>query len=268
MVIKTTEIYVTPEMAREYLLKSEGNRRLNQPRIDGYIRDLISKKWFVGDTIKFNEEGMLIDGHHRLRAVSQSGIPAPFLVTTGLPKNSVNGINLAIPWRPDQISKVDGNQFSRLHFTMARILEYGPTPTARFILTYSEHLSLVLKYEQALNFSAKLNSGHHRFLNSIILAVIARAFYSVQSERLTTFAEVMQTGEVVSVNNDSAAIRLRNFMISGKDLGHSIDRLELYKRAENALWHFCKCHYVKSLKPAHQEMFPLKLNERGEVVPA
>ncbi len=263
-------VYVTPELAKHWLSLSEGNRTENQGDIEAYARDIRSGNWFLGDTAKFDTEGVFYDGHHRLMGIILAEIPAPICVQVGMPVNSRRGVNLARRWRPDQISKGEGESFSRLHFGVARIIELGGNHAggSRIHLTYTEHRGLILKYEEGINFAVKLNAGHGAFLTTSVLSVIARAYYSQDHARLEAFANVLKTGEVVSVSDDSAAIRLRNFIISGMALGHNIDRRELYRRCENALWHFCKRHPIKTLRPATEEMFPLKLNDDLQVVPA
>jgi hypothetical protein len=268
---KTTLREISPEIAEEYLSKSEGNRKLNKYRVAMYIRDLQKGNWGIGDTIKFDVNGILIDGHHRLTAVLQSGITARFLVTTGLPPESRSFINLATPWKLSEISKVAGHAFSQQHFAVAKILEFGLNGgvqnTRKSSTSYTENLTLVQKYAPALTFAIKHCVGK-KYAPAPVMAVVARAFYSQDTNRLIQFVDVLSSGIPISAKEDTAAIRLRNFIINSREAGHMMDRAELYKRANRAVWCFCKRKPVGRLAPSAYEMFPLKLNADMQVVPA
>ena len=62
-----------------------GNRKISKDRITQYRRDMDNGDWeFNGDAIRIDENGVLIDGQHRLTAVVLSGNPREFLVIKGV----------------------------------------------------------------------------------------------------------------------------------------------------------------------------------------
>jgi len=72
---------VTPEMAKEYLEKSNGNRTLSRHKIDAYKKSIIDGEWYPEvETISFDTNGHLINGHHRLTAINQSGITVDAII--------------------------------------------------------------------------------------------------------------------------------------------------------------------------------------------
>lgn len=74
-------VLVTPKMAQQWLLKNHKNRNLRQAKVDRYARDLLAGSWrFTGESIKFDWDGNLIDGQHRLAALLKSGITIQLLV--------------------------------------------------------------------------------------------------------------------------------------------------------------------------------------------
>lgn len=76
---------VTPEMASAWLGKNHGNRNQRPMKIDLYERDMREQRWLVtGETIKFDWDGRLIDGQHRLEAVIGSGQTVTMLVVRNL----------------------------------------------------------------------------------------------------------------------------------------------------------------------------------------
>jgi len=79
--LKTTIETIDKERAQEYIAKIDGNR----PVSNGYVRWLIGRQkrgeWQTnGDSIKFDKNGVLRDGQHRLLMVMQTGIPIEVVV--------------------------------------------------------------------------------------------------------------------------------------------------------------------------------------------
>lgn len=77
---------ITPEMARKWIEKSQGNRAITQAKVDQYARDIRLGKWLVtGEAIQFGASGRLLNGHHRLLACIQSDASFTSLVVRNLP---------------------------------------------------------------------------------------------------------------------------------------------------------------------------------------
>lgn len=82
---------ITPEMAMDFLKRSNpNNRNIAIDRIKMYVSDMRNGRWDEGacSPIVFNEDGMLVDGHHRLRSVALSGVSVEFPVITGASNKS------------------------------------------------------------------------------------------------------------------------------------------------------------------------------------
>ena len=72
---------VTPDLARYFLSKSTGNRRMQKGVIENYAKQMAAGNWPVSPQgISFGKSGRLLDGHHRIRAVVKSDIPVQFVV--------------------------------------------------------------------------------------------------------------------------------------------------------------------------------------------
>jgi hypothetical protein len=77
---------ITPKTASEYLALNLSNRTLQSSTLNLYTRLMAQGGWMVnGDAIRFNTEGKLSDGQHRLQACVESGIPLTTYVVRGLP---------------------------------------------------------------------------------------------------------------------------------------------------------------------------------------
>lgn len=80
-------VVVTPEMAKRWLGTNANNRRLRDARIAKYRGDMEEGRWtFAGDPIRFDVNGNLVDGQHRLLALADAAVSGVgFLVIRGLP---------------------------------------------------------------------------------------------------------------------------------------------------------------------------------------
>lgn len=76
---------VTPAIAREWLKRNHCNRPIRRRIVDQYARDMASGNWLqTGDTMKFDRDGNLLDGQHRLTAIAEGDVTIELLVLTGL----------------------------------------------------------------------------------------------------------------------------------------------------------------------------------------
>lgn len=77
---------VTPELAEKWLAQNTHNRTLRENKVMAYARDMEAGQWAEnGEAVKFAADGTLLDGQHRLHAVTLSGATVRMLVVTGLP---------------------------------------------------------------------------------------------------------------------------------------------------------------------------------------
>ena len=95
--MKTTIENITPKIAQEYLQKVDiaHQRKLIVSRAQSFAREMTAGHWFLNHQgIAFDEQGRLIDGQHRLKAIELCGITLPMLVTRGIATEMVNGVRL------------------------------------------------------------------------------------------------------------------------------------------------------------------------------
>lgn len=65
-------VKIGPEKARQMLETTLSNRRISDRTVKQYRSDMAEGRWHdTGDPIRFDRDGHLIDGQHRLTAVSQ-----------------------------------------------------------------------------------------------------------------------------------------------------------------------------------------------------
>jgi hypothetical protein len=83
--MKIQEQTITPELAKEYLLKTKLNRRLSETNVNYLFIQMKQGNWMqTADCIKFGTDGSLLDGQHRLSAIVKLGEPVKMMVAEGL----------------------------------------------------------------------------------------------------------------------------------------------------------------------------------------
>jgi len=87
--MKAQFIEITPDDAREMLEANIDNRKVSRAHVATLSRDIANDRWqFNGDPIRFDADGVLLDGQHRLMAVIEANKPIQSLVIRGLPNAS------------------------------------------------------------------------------------------------------------------------------------------------------------------------------------
>lgn len=85
--VATTTELINSATASRYLETNKHNRLLSRGAVAAYTADMVAGRWkFTADPIKFDVNGTLLDGQHRLTAVAEleSEDGFPFLVVRGL----------------------------------------------------------------------------------------------------------------------------------------------------------------------------------------
>lgn len=86
--LKHRNVKVSPRLAKEWLATNRENRNVSSDWVDKLARDMRNGQFpNIGEAIKFDRNGDLIDGQHRLMAVVQSGCTVEFTVTTGVQRD-------------------------------------------------------------------------------------------------------------------------------------------------------------------------------------
>ena len=84
-------IYIDPPMARRVLEKNTRNRPISETHVQRLMAEMRSGRWqYNGEAIKWSVDNIILDGQHRLTALSRldDSTSFPFLVVRGLPTES------------------------------------------------------------------------------------------------------------------------------------------------------------------------------------
>lgn len=91
---KNGKIFVTPELAAEWLSRNGNNRKLIPSHVRSLEAVLLRGEWALnGETLKFSKTGRLLDGQHRLTACVNSGVSFWTHVVFGLEDSTFETID-------------------------------------------------------------------------------------------------------------------------------------------------------------------------------
>ena len=85
---RTYSLWFTPALAFVTLETNTNNRAINANHVKGLALEMKRGKWFnTGTPIIIDENGVLLDGQHKLHAIVTSGIPREFSIMIGADPN-------------------------------------------------------------------------------------------------------------------------------------------------------------------------------------
>lgn len=89
-------VFVTPELAANHkLLNAEAQRHHSTDSSATYAADMDAREWvFIGDPIRFDIHGRMIDGQHRAEAIVRSGKGQWMIIITGLPEGVMRYVDM------------------------------------------------------------------------------------------------------------------------------------------------------------------------------
>ena len=123
---------ISPATAERYLSFNTANRTQAASRILSYANQMAGGKWVDnGETIKFDQDGTLIDGQNRLLAIIRAGKENPgfegveMLVVRGLPPVAKDTVDQGKPRSMGDLFKMNGvPNASKVSSTVNRYLDF------------------------------------------------------------------------------------------------------------------------------------------------
>lgn len=206
---------ITPEMARVYLNTSVGNRVIKQDILRGLVSYLKNDTFKVnGETIVFDSEGSLMDGHHRLEAVAAAGVPAIFIVVRGVERSTWTTMDSGtarslgdvfriegIPNYNSVSSVVAGTYAMRNNKIGTNTLGAG-NKLKRDGLTRDDALGLYYKYEDTWQLAVRTGislrnklPGYFNVKEVGVISAYLIIFLHHDAKRVTEFWDLVATGD-------------------------------------------------------------------------
>ena len=251
---------ITPDWAVDVIENrnpAEFARKLRRPKIDKYKQDMLHNNWHaINQGIGFYPDGLLGDGQHRLHALVEVQMSHRFLVAYGMSRDAMSAIDEGTMRTDTDVAKMLGYDpptrgLSISNFMLRTMLsdrKFRTTPRIEKLQFFDRHRDAIAFVVENLN---RKKIG----INSV-LAVLARAYYTVDRERLTRFMEILREGRYSS-KKDQAAWKLSAWLGTRMgSLDHNYQR-ENYRKTETALKAFVGGRELQLLRAASEELFPL-----------
>lgn len=256
------KVFVTKEIADKFLENNPLNRPIKS-KVEKIKNDLIHGRFeFTHQPIAIATDGSLVDGQHRLVAISETGIPAWMWVCINAPRSS----------------KIDRGttRSDRESLYMAGLVEKGSIawksetfPLVNFIITRSignqsfiteqHRLNIYKKFKYLIDPIISLSTlkGNGKCRTAVVFYSMACALnYGISIETITKWYKVLITGDFYSDDHSELVagrgiLFLRNYLSSGIAQTHNHAKAtvdETIGKIMISLYHFNNKKEVKQIK--------------------
>jgi hypothetical protein len=202
---------ITPEKAAQMLQKQRNPRKLKSHGVQRYITGLKAGWKVNGETIKFDVDGYLIDGQHRLEACVRTGIPFKTIVVRGL--ENCDMVDSGLRRTAADILGGRGTKYAELAAAMARIVflieqDRDPwktsdnPPYSDLLAFWDSHLD-----EQAATEAASIGRSCKLMTGSVVAAFAYYAILRHGVERVATFVSGIELGANLSQGTPKYELR-------------------------------------------------------------
>ena len=245
---------VTPELATAYLSQNTNNRPLNQRRVQSYVNAMMRGEWqFNGDPVRFDSEGVLIDGQHRLSAIEQSGIAQKILIIRDLPRTTFQTIDIGAKRSAGDLAALSGvkntstvTSGARLYLTWVKTGSIYATvdkaPSNQEILDFVVSSQLAARAAAYIHGSASMR----RLMAPSVACFLYLAFSTVSEEKAIQFLNEVK--EPTSVDWESPSFLLRERIIQSSMTKAKLKKNEMVALVMKAWRHWMIGQKVKILK--------------------
>lgn len=224
MAERHTEI-VTPAKARKWLEKNTDNR----PARDKWIRQLAEAmsagEWQMnGETIKFDVNGTLRDGQHRLEAVILSGKNIPMMVVRGLAEDVFTTIDQGRPRRiGDEFARRGEPNYTCLAGAVAWLWRYEVDPQFKCVNTRpaNQQAADVLARHPEIRDSVVFGRTCGKILAPTLSAFGHYLFSRIDEQHTDKFFASLVSGE--NLRKSQAVYRLRERLMQQKAARAKLD---------------------------------------------
>jgi hypothetical protein len=254
---------ITPDMALNWLEKVNTN---NRPVVDAHVhrlaRDMKEGRWILThEGIAFSPDGVLLDGQHRLWAIVEAEVPIELHVWFNVTRDALMAIDSGKPRSLADILHLGGGlgRVTLKDLAVLRTMLGGMSgPKA---LSPSEAAEAMARHGRAIAFAVGALSNVRYISNAPTRAVMARAYYSVDRDRLAEFGRMLASG-IVPDTRCTSVILLRQYLQSNVGVSH-VERRERYAKTQRALAAYLAGEPITRLYAANEDVFLLPEERKG-----
>jgi len=239
---------VTPQIAQIMLSKNKSNRPISDGHVYRLRKAMMSGEWVEmnGESLKFDYDGNLIDGQHRLTALIQAGATINFLVISELDPSVFDSIDQVRIRSLSDVMACNGVLNStnmaagvKLYYAILNGWQQArnsvanrPSPKSLSALYFLDPDSFQDTQHKAARWASKF-----RALSPAYYFALYHILKSKNKDRAALFFELLSSGENISNGNPVYALRNALIKSMGKKSGISQSiKLAYVIRAWNAFY--------------------------------
>ena len=231
---------VTPELAQAWLKQNTFNRPISAPTVRRYASDMSNGRWKLNHQgLAFSEEGVLVDGQHRLMAIVKADSTVKMMVTWGANRTGIDELRPRSAIHVIQFGEMS-DWVQRRHLECAKQMAMLCSGrSANGVLSTSELVDVAENNKDAIIFAENLFPTHVRGISTAaVRAVIATSYYHFDQNDLREFVSSLYSG-IVSSPDRAAVIRARELLLSGGFSGGAVARKSTTWKIMRAVVAFC-----------------------------
>lgn len=248
---------ITPEKAEQYLRSSVGNRSLRRAKIDNIVRDLMSGCFCLnGETIIFDEEGRLMDGHHRLTACVKCGVSFKSVIVRGIERANMKTLDVGAVRANSDHLQIDGFKHSTnlsSIINLASAIRRGSLKGAP--ITSNEMFVFIKKYPEVLEAVRSVCNVKTPRVSVTCGVIYFVAMLNGEREIADRFINVLKTGIPAYEGDPCHALRERIFREEAGGKAHRITTLSDLRNITYRAWELFRTNRTaKKLLPVSKPL--------------
>ena len=260
----TFVVDVTPELARQWLVNNNFNRPKNSETVAKYVRQIREGRWrLTHQGIALTKLGFLLDGQHRLWAIIECGVTLPMRIFVNEPIENYEVIDCGRNRSHLEVVRMaakDSTLTTAHTHTLQSMLAGRFCKTANR-WTNAEMNELYEEHKEAINFVVdQFRDCKDKHINDrTVKGVIARAYYHVPHETLSTFCSLL-----IGKNDHPCRAPIDAFVACLLYYGDRKEntKREIYRRCELTLEAFVNNSADVGFSRDIVELFPLASERR------
>lgn len=215
---------ISPQQAASALASGNNVRRLNQSHVNTLARAMKTGVWRLnGESVKFDRDGKLVDGQHRMRACVVANVPFQTYVVYGLHGEDVVEIDTGKRRAAGQLLAVRGAKHAGQLGTAARLLFFylhgnvkraysQNTSNVGGLVCSTTEIMRVVEEHPGLEDSVARCIGASKIMPMAILAMVHYLAQVNHQEAAECFVDDVVRG--AGLKMDSPAYQLRERMLT------------------------------------------------------
>jgi hypothetical protein len=196
--MKTEIIRVTPTIAAGWLKKNPNNRSIGAKALRDLVADMRAGRWKDnGSAIRFDTNGNLLDGQHRLKAIVLSNTTYNVVVVTGLDPEVFDTIDNGkgrTSYDALEVKKVD--HYKRVSSALAVVIMYdrGIKATVRDAIRPNQVMGILEKYPDMPAAIEEIGKQSPRFLTRSLFDGLYYVFRRFDPQMALEYMTALRTG--------------------------------------------------------------------------